>query len=597
VTNIKPGTVPAPMNKRAGRPRLDTRASEAARRLRQARERLALTVAEAAARIGLSASRYRFLEKKFGPVAEAAYLPALAASLMVDPAWLSHGTGHAPPLPAPSQPLSWGERAQFGARAKLRREQLGFSRADIAAPIGIAAGTLLQWERAVPAVRKPAEARWEAALDVPDGWLRNMAAQAPPAGDRSTARAVMPAAATVADEIRGISCWLCRRHPAQRTTDYAALEPSEQRAVDVIALRCGLHGEHQSTLHSIGMRFGLTRERIRQIITKHAERALQVQLATPCLDRLADEIKKQVPATVARLDEKLTALLGESLSVTGAERFAREVLGRSIACLTNKPADMAVPWHLVATADNDTRTIREVRAAAIGMIRRCGAAHVAFVSSAAGAGLDRAVSTEETLRCCRLVDSFEWLDEENGWFWFGPEMDNRLLSIATKVLSVANRNVDVEEIHGALVRTRRSRYQPEHPRQYLIDPPPAVTVEVLKRAPAIRNVQHDDFRPKQPIRPEDVLSTAELAIYRVLSNRGGIATRHTLHQELVETGILFATALQAPLEGSPILRRLDQGLYALRGTTLSPQSWARASATAHSAVPTQPGAPNAADGA
>jgi DNA-binding XRE family transcriptional regulator len=576
VTNLKPATLPAPEKKRRGRPRLDTRAIEAARRLRQAREQLALTAAEAAARIGLSVSRYRFLEQKFGPAAEAAYLPALAAALAVDPAWLSHGTGQAPPSSAPGQPLSWDQRVQFGARAKLRRELLGFSRVETAAPIGIATGTLLLWERALPAVRRPAEARWEAALAVPHGWLRNLAAEAPPVGDGSTARAAPSAAVTVADEIHYLSCWLCRRPPAQHTTDYAALEPSEQRAVDVIALRCGLHGEDQSTLHSIGTRFGLTRERIRQIITKHAERAAQVQLATPCLDRLADEIKKQLPATVAQLDQQLSPLLGQSLSVAGAERFAREVLGRSIASLTNKPADMAVRWHLAATADDGQQMIREVRAAAIGMVRRCGAAHVAFVSSAAGAALHQAISTEETLRCCRLVDAFEWLDEEHGWFWFGPEMDNRLLSIVTKVLAVANRNVDVEEIHGALARTRRSRYQPEHPRQYLVDPPPTVTIEVLKRVPTIRNVQHDDFRPKQPIRPEDVLSHTELAIYRILSSHGGIATRHTLHQELVETGILSATALQAPLEGSPILRRLDQGLYALRGTSLSPQAWARA---------------------
>jgi transcriptional regulator with XRE-family HTH domain len=589
VTNIKPGTVPAP--KRVGRPRLDPRATEAARRLRQARERLGLTVPEAAARVGLPVSRYRFLEQKFGPAAEAASLPALAAALLVDPAWLSHGTGQAPSLPGPGQPLTYEQRVQCGARAKLRREQLGFSRAGTAAPIGIASATLLLWERMLPARRKPVEARWEAALGVPDGWLRNMAAQAP-VDDGGPARALLPAATTVADEIRCLSCWLCRRPPVQPTTDYAALDPSERRAVDVIAWRCGLHGEGQSTLQSIGTRFGLTRERVRQIIHQHAERALHAQLATPCLDRLADEIKKQLPATVAQLDEKLTALLGEPLSVAGAERFAREVLGRSIAHLTNKPADMALPWHLVASAGDDAQTIREVRAAAIGMIRRCGAAHVAFVSSAAGAALHRAVATEETLRCCRLVDAFEWLDEEHGWFWFGPDMDNRLLAIATKVLAVANRNVDVEEIHGALVRTRRSRYQPQHPRQYLIDPPPAVTVEVLKRVPTIRNVQHDDFRPKKPIRPEDVLSAAELAIYRVLSSCGGIATRHTLHQALVETGILFATALQAPLEGSPIFRRLDQGLYALRGTTLSPQAWARASA--ERAGPAQPDAPNTA---
>jgi transcriptional regulator with XRE-family HTH domain len=592
VTNIKPGLADAATTKkRPGRRALEPRALEAAERLRQARMRLRLSVAEVAFKIGVAPHKYRFLEKKFGPAAEAAYLPALAAALMVDPEWLSHGSGQPPPpLPLPRQSLKSGERIQFAARARSRRQERGLSSLALASLIGISESTLMKWESALRPVRQPAEAHWEAALGVPNGWLRNMTEGAPAIAEAPSTHAGIAPAATVAEEIRRISCWLITRGVERRTANDDDLDPSERRAVEVMALRYGLHGESKSTLQSIGTQFGLTRERVRQIIARNTERARHWPVATPCLDRLSDEIKKLLPSTVAELDQHLKDALGESLSVMGAERFARDVLGRSIACLTNTPANMAAPWEMVASSGDDAETIREVRAAAFGMIRSCGAAHIGFISSAAGQLLNRALSTMETVRCCRLIGKFEWLREQDGWFWFGPDRENRLLSITSKVLSVANRNVDVEEIYGALVRSRRSRYQTDRPRPYLVDPPPALIIEVLKRIPTIRQVQHDDFRLKNPVSPEDVLSDTELAIYRVLSQRGGIATRQTLYKELVDTGTLLATALQAPLESSPILMRLDHGLYALRGTELSPQSWAQSSANALAAgaVPTAP---------
>ncbi len=575
--------MPSPLEHttRSGRPRLEPRAFEVAARLRSRRKQLGLTIAYLADKVGVPNPRYRSWEKQLGPATESQYLDALARILQVELEWLSHGTGASPisadqlELPANTDGhirLTQNEQNLLATRARDRREALLLDRQEVAERIGISTLLLKSWERMLPQKRKrDFEIRWEAVLGVPEGWLRLPEMETPPPTREVVKQTVSIEASTVSGEIRKVGAWLSRANFAKRTTEYGQLTMSERRKAEMFALRYGVGGEASSTLQNIGDRLGLTRERVRQIVSTMLERADRMQLKTPMIDRLEEMLKPHLPATVESLDATFRYLLGESLSIESVGRFSCEILGRNVVTMTDRPADMAHNWSpTVIDPDNhDAERIRSIRDAAMRMIRTCGAAQVLFVAGAAGESLGRGVLPGDVVHDCRMVPGFEWLIEKDGWFWYGESKENRLIAVATKILTAAGQRVDAEEILGGLVRSRRGNYEPDRQRSFLIEPPLQLVIEVLRRATGFKNIQHDDFFLESSDPVEAVLSDAEVAVYRLMSANGNLASRYTLNSQLVDGGQVKHMALQVSLDNSPIYRQLDRGVFALRGAPLS----------------------------
>lgn len=569
----------------SGRPRLTPRAFEIAARIRSRRQQLGLTSVEVANKIGVPSPRYRSWEIQLGPATENQYLDALARVLTVDPDWLSHGTGVAPippeenelPLAADIEHLllTIEERKILAKRAYERRLSLKLDRQEVALRIGIPTHGLKNWEFKLPQKRQNNfEVAWEAVLGVPEGWLRMPEMAAPPPTKDVLTQTISVKADSVAGEIRMAASWLCRSSFAKRTADFHELFPSEQRLADIFALRYGVDGEANTTLRVIGERYGLTRERIRQIVEKMADRSNRLALKTPFIDRLTHEIKQHLPATVESLDHTFRDLLGESLSIESVNRFCREILGRNIVAMTDRPADMTLSWSptVIDPENHNADRIRVIRDTSMRMIRSCGAAQLFFVAGAAGEILGSGVLPSDVERDCRMIPGFEWLCEKDGWFWYGEAKENRLISVAIKILAAAGQRVDAEEILAGFVRSRRGYYEPDKARPYFIEPPLQVVVEVLCRTKGVKKIQYDDFYLEPAIPAETVLSESEAAVYRLMSANGNIASRHTLNAQLVENGQVKFMALQVSLNNSPIYRHIDRGVFALRGAPLSASS-------------------------
>lgn len=571
----------SPVASRTGRPRLAPRAFEIAARLRSRRKQLGLTTVQIAEKIGVPNPRYRAWEKQLGPATENQYLEALARILQVAPEWLSHGTGAAPMDDGLIEqmaaidgfaPLSPNEQRELAIRACVRRAALKLGRPEVAARVGISTMLLKSWECVLPQKRKSdVEKRWEAVLGVPEGWLRLPEMDTPPPSIDAITQVVIGRAHTVAGEIRMAGVWLSRANFAKRTTEYAELAVSEKRLADMFALRYGVDGEANTTLQTIGDRFGLTRERIRQVVAKMTERADRMSLKTPTIDRLADLVKPHLPATVESLDAIFRDVLGEALSLESVDRFCREILGRTVIAMTARPADMALSWSptVIDPDRHDAERIRAIRDSAMRMIRVCGAAQVLFVAGAASESIGRGVLPSDVERDCLMIPGFEWLIEKDGWFWYGESKENRLVSVATKILTAAGQRVDAEEILAGFVRSRRGNYEPDRQRNFLIEPPLQIVVEVLRRTTGFKQIQYDDFSLESPAPIETVLSDAELAAYRLMSENGNIASRHTLNSRLIDSGQVKFMALQVSLATSPIYRQLDRGVFALRGAPLN----------------------------
>ena len=562
---------------------------DAGARLFQRRTDLDLSLKEVAHKIGMSGVGYGHLESRFSKLRQQKYLQLLAPVLGVHPDWILYGTE----LPSIASNESIAENAKFtlplltmvereslGKRARDRRRALNYGLTVVADAIGIKDFKLKTLETCLSVRRhEPTEDKWESVLGVQKGWLRDPLQYAPPLNGRATTtHSELPSCANISEEIRCIGAWLSRKESLCRTTHYELLHPNEQRLANIFAERYGVASENGSILKAIGVRYGVTRERIRQMVDKMVARSEGFSVVTPNLDMLAARLPAILPQAVTKLDEALRPLLGESLSLVSVERFSREVLGRSIVNIVNQQLNNSVASLIVAVnkGDHDAAAFRAVRAVALSMIRSTGAAQIDFVAGAASTELKRGITALEAGRLCSLVQEFEWLVEVDGWFWLGPDCENRLLNVARKVLACTQQRVDVEDIHSAMARSRREYFEAGKNRTYAIDAPHAVLVAALRRTPWIQNIQHDDFRLRETIEPAVLLSESELALYKLLISKGGVAARYTISDELMGSEQYSGSpmAIAIALDASPIFIRLDRGIFALRGASLKAEALA-----------------------
>jgi len=562
-----------------GRPRLSPRAFEIAERLRASRQALGLTIGEVAELVGVSPSRYRSWERQAGLIVERDYLPQLARALRTRQEWIARGVSEGgadmPDDGHDNEPhLDARTRRTCAKRAKERRLALKLSRAEVARHIGVSAQVLAAWERMVPQKPKRSfERRWETLLAVPERWIRVLEIDTPQVPAAVPTEELATPTRTVSDEIRLAGVWLARSAIPRRTTNYALLNDSEKRHAEVFAMRYGVAGEEGSTLQRIGDHYGVTRERARQMTAKLTDRAAQMRLETPSLDRLKDELNALLPASLAELDHRFRGLLGESLSIASADRFCREILGRKLVNVTDTPSDRSARYIRTALdADlHDTEKLSAIRNASLKMIRVCGAAQAYFVAGAVGESLGAGVTAAEVLRCARLVPGFQPLIDVDGWYWFGPKPENRLIAVAEKVVCAAEGRADAEEILAAFLRSRRVNYEQDK-QVFNIAPALSVVVEVLRSVPTLANPQYDDFELASSRPIEALLSPTEQAIYQVMKARGNVASRYTLKAELVHTGVTQPMTLHVALATSPIIRQIERGVFALRGTAIDPEA-------------------------
>jgi len=544
----------------------------------------------------MSVAGYGHLETCFSKLRQQKYLALLAPILGVRVDWILHGVN--PSIPGIPETLDQGwasakhttsltkeQRENLGKRARERRKALNYGLTAVANALGIKENKLKNLEFCLSVrCNEATEDKWEDVLGVPRGWLRDLQQSTTPAlkEKNSTKQVELPPCANVSEEIRCIGAWLTRNEPLYRKTQYSLLNANEQRLANIFAERYGVAGEELSTLQSIGDRYGVTRERIRQVVDKMIARAGDFTGRTEQIEKLALKLPALLPQTTTRLNESLRSELGESLSLEGLDRFTRDVLGRSVVTLVDPQPTNPSAGGLIAVdkGRHDEEAFRVVRAVSLSMIRSTGAAQINFVAGAAGTELQRAFTACEVARLCSLANGFDWLVEADGWFWFGPDRDNRLLTVAQKVLACAQQRVDVEDIHGAMARSRREYFEPGKSRTHAIDAPHAVLISVLKKTPWIQNIQHDDFRLREIISPGALLSETELALYKLLISKGGVAARYTIEEELLDSEQYrgSSVALSVALDGSPIFLRLDRGIFGLRGASIKPDAFVVASA-------------------
>jgi hypothetical protein len=410
----------------------------------------------------------------------------------------------------------------LGQRARLRRLDQSFSIQRATELTGFDAIALSRWEAQLPLRTFQLERVWEKMLSVPQGWLRDPTMAPVPEGFSAD-----PMFDDVVQAIKG-----------------SALVQAELVADEIAQLRAA------------------------------ASSGAGNEIGTPALASFHSAMLAMLPAQVNVLDEQLRGFLGPALSVADVQRFFSTEFGRDFVSIgAGRIGSIALPFGVAY------ESLLPVYDVAIEMIEMTGAACVSLVAGVVSEREQRAVRTSEIATWCAALPGFEWLEQESGWFWFGPEHKTYVRSLARKLLSVARQRIDIDEFRDAIARDVGQAQALALAGFGAAVPPIGILEEALKRLPeALPVISQHAIRRRVTIAPEEVLSVAEIATLYALQDAGGVATVTTVASIVARrTGRTKVEAAQL-LASSPIAVEVGEGVLRLCGWFLDPDAYARAAA-------------------
>lgn len=338
-----------------------------------------------------------------------------------------------------------------------------------------------------------------------------------------------------------------------------------ERNSHIFRARYGGRGDDESTLQAIGDVHGVTRERIRQIVDKQLSFLPAITLKTECFDALATACLGLEPVAASVAEERLRHLLGGNLSLQGAIDYGREVLGRSL------------PVQLVQIRNGDTIVItgdfplwfQAAITQSKAIIRHCGAAQFNLAWALTMRHHQDWISPDQFRQVIAHAPGFDWIGDDEAWFWFGPEGSaNRLVKRTIEILAFAKRPLDIEIIYGGLTRYARTR-DSDVSEEAGVWPPMEVVQKLLAKSPALVCQQGDDFRLAFGGDEFDAKQGVAETILAELRLRGGLASRSELHQALVADRGMNPVSFSVALAHSPLLRQVDRSVFAIRGWPIS----------------------------
>lgn len=321
------------------------------------------------------------------------------------------------------------------------------------------------------------------------------------------------------------------------------------------------------TLLEVGEANGLTRERVRQICEAFEDVFQRSEAVTPSLDRAFAAIARIVPCGVDEINQQLARFIGEGAGVeclipwaktlgqghigVQCHRVHRRLRGRIVDTTVVEREDTA-PWvkPLINHVSRDTSMF-----GCTNIIRIAG---LLALKEGVAPGQE---AIEAVLEGSAV---FRWLDKETGWFTLGDTDGCSVANRVRKIMAVAQDHVGADEIAGALASDDMLIYR-ETQSLGLAIPPVHVLRELFLTWPWLKVVQKGRFTAREGFDRVDVLGEAEKLTVRVIEQHDGVACRFELREAIEEQLHLTNVAVSAMLGSSPIVARLEHGLYRLIG--------------------------------
>jgi hypothetical protein len=394
-----------------------------------------------------------------------------------------------------------------------------------------------------------------------------------------------PDPAYVAKQVRE----LCERIQAM------AEQPLEQELIAVFApapgerntqILIGYYGWDDGcphTLTEIGERFGITRERVRQVCAKFTKKPRGVStIPAPTLDRALALMAARLPCSAARLEAELidARLTSVGMSIEAVAAAAR-LLGRAVHFKVVKiegetgagpdcsapPSDnrlVIAPGQLDAVLAAVDLAKKEIYFHGLSTVEQI-ARRISAAGKGKGAKSKRSSAPvasslhELTRQTLMLMDGFSWLDEATGWFRLLGTDKHGLPKAIDKVLAVAG-TVTAAQLGTALGRNRRLWKEP---------PPENVLLAFCRQTPGVR-VEGDRIISDPPRDWRKALRGVEAKLVGVLQAHGPVMERGALEDLCVGSG-MNRFSFHAFISWSPVIAQYGHNLYGLLGADVSPQ--------------------------
>ncbi len=313
----------------------------------------------------------------------------------------------------------------------------------------------------------------------------------------------------------------------------------------IIVSRLGWDGRPPRTLESVGQRYGITRERVRQICTR-IEGVQKSKPFLPVLDRI---LKIAAAAAPTLADDLEKELLRRSLTRATFDLDTLVEVAHGFGRKTNFTIE-ALHGRRVVVPSTRSHLFEQIHETATATVRHWGVANVEDLAAATN------TSSAVVRQLLPFVPTFKWLDESSGWFWIADVPRNSLLTSIRKILAVSP-VIDVGELRAGVGRPHRRKG---------FAPPRRVLLEVCRQLPWFR-VDGNTISTAQSQDPDHVLSDSERIIFNVLKGHGPVLQRSELEKLFLEAGI-NRHSFWIYLSYCPIITRYASGVYGLRGADI-----------------------------
>lgn len=315
----------------------------------------------------------------------------------------------------------------------------------------------------------------------------------------------------------------------------------------------GLDGLAGASLQSVGNAFGLTRERIRQIVNTASIRLRSRRPVPPVLDHTIAFVAGQIPAGAGVIDaEVIEAEMRSTKLTAGLFRIegvvkAAELLGRRLPfAITQVNGERLVHTQDVTPLLSIVRIAKRV-------VARYGIATVSEVVAKLRRE-PRGVSRRNLVaRVLARERSFRWLDSSREWFWSETGI-NPVRHRIRKILSVVN-PIHVLDLRAGIVRSSRMKG---------FSAPIEVLLEFCRQAPGL-NVRDNAIEANPMINPNEVLSQIERQIVHTLFQNGGTLTMSAVKSLCLRMGLNQTTGYLY-LVHSPFILKYRHNRYGLIGS-------------------------------
>jgi hypothetical protein len=327
-----------------------------------------------------------------------------------------------------------------------------------------------------------------------------------------------------------------------------------ERNAGIVMEYLGLDGSGGATLKAIGDKYGLTRERVRQICNRTTRGLKPLSSVPPLLQRTLDFVSQRLPAEAGKLE---TQLQREGLT---RGPFRLEGLASAVKLLDSTPPFEIeeIDGRRMVVHPERVRMGRRTIFLARKAVERFGVSTVADVAARVTQAMSAVAPAEFVIGVLEGRQEFEWLDREAGWFWIRSLAKNRVLNRIRKILSVTE-VIDVGELRSGIAR---------HHAMDGYAPPRRVLLELCRRLPYCQ-VEGSFVRARPGLDWQAVLRGTELTMAKILKEHGPIMQRAKFEELCLGAGMKRAT-FYAYLDYSPIVERYASGVYGLRGASVPP---------------------------